>query len=84
MAPVIDILMKIDEEDKRVKEMPMQHYLVDLRYFLLIPKIAKVTGRYKDRYSNFEIEADGEDGICENQFSMFLKMQNDFYGDNVD
>jgi hypothetical protein len=51
---------------------------------LLIPKIAKVTKKYTDRFKKFTISAEGEDGICENQFSMFLKLQNEFYGKDID
>lgn len=51
---------------------------------LLVPKIAKVTKRFADRFKDFALESKGEDGICEFEFSMFLQLQNDFYGDDID
>jgi hypothetical protein len=80
----IDLLMKIDEENKGKKDFPICSHIIDLRHMMLTWRIARMTGRFDARYKNVDMKYCGHMGF--NQYSMtnILGIINKMYGDDVE
>lgn len=58
MTAFVEILHKLDKKSKKVKDIPITHYEIDLRFMSLVQKIAKHTPSYKkfwNRYQCFKL-----------------------------
>lgn len=53
MTAFVEILHKLDKKSKKVKDIPITHYEIDLRFMSLVQKIAKHTPSYKKFWNRY-------------------------------
>lgn len=79
-----NILMHLDEKNKKKKEYPIKNYLIDLRFLTLVPKIEQIIGRRKTVKDSLKLTPKGDNGFSEYRFARFLEIQNEMYGKDVE
>lgn len=72
--------MKSDEDDKsEEKNTPVKHFLIDLRFMLLKPKIEIINEMYKTETNEYELLDYSKNGYSQYQMSVFLQAINQVY-----
>lgn len=65
-SQVIDFIMKSDEEDlAEEKNIPVKHFLIDIRFMLLKPKIETINEMYRPETDNFQLLDFSNDGYSQ-------------------
>ena len=81
---VIDFVMKMDQQDNSVKNIPIQHFFIDLRYLLLKPKVELCVSRHRPRETRYRVPLKHLRGLSEHNFAMLLMALNQAYGKEID
>lgn len=84
-SQVLDFVMKLDDKEiSENKNIPVKHFLIDLRFMLLKPKLEKINDWNQRDDDNFNIIDFSQDGYSQFQLSKFLLAINEVYGQEVD
>lgn len=83
MQSVIEILSQLDQKDTAQKDIPVAHYLIDLRAVMLVQKVAKAIGKNQSRYRNSIMALDNHQGLSEHQLGHLLQFLNEKFGQDI-
>lgn len=81
--PVIEILSHLDRQDESEKDIPVAHYLIDLRSLMLIQKVSRVLGKNQNRYNRSDLNFRHQDGFSEHQLGYLLLFLNKKFGNDI-
>lgn len=76
--------MKLDQQETKEKNIPIQHFFIDFRYLLLKPKIEQYFGSYLVNDAKYKVPIHNSNGMTEHELSILLQQLNQAYGKQID